>query len=686
MADITLDDLTAGRGYEHWATQSQMESLINQTKDIPRIAGFFQSLGSTSKKETDLSKAILDAARKNLAENKKQNQGQGDLSKGLDKNQSATRKMAEVQGANISKLTQATSTLMRSEGRAGDAFGFMAQGIEMVANGLRGLGSSVSDTAAATAEGGQATGRFANLIGQANQKLSVLGGVGGVLQGIAGVAGFTAASLKIMGDVINDVTRLQERLADRGFSLTDNFVNISTQAMELGIGFNELEKVVERGRRNFAALGGSVGNGTRAFLDLYAGAREQLYQFGNFGLPPADTMEAYQEFLDSQITTGKSFAQINGNANALNNTFMDLMKQTAAVAKLTGTRREELLQQRFAAVNDNTVQARLRYLRMTGQGAEADRILETQGAMATGLGSMANSQIGQSIINAITQAGPMINRTGSAGGMFTAFGMGNIERNLNMLDPMIVTRVKQLAEQIFAPGSNATSEDITRATAEITRLFAGPTATANLGNLSTIPGTIRKEITDMLAESTTVAERSRNFTTENLQTEMNRLQTSTGLMADQVAEMNIGYGRANIALQEFTGRLQAAFLNNSIQNLQNLFGDGNSNIREFADALRSADMQGLATTIGTLTGAVTGMGANLGVNAVQLVGEVTATLVPQMTGGSTLADLRAEMQAAVTATNTMAEQMVQATGTTNTILADMYRGRAHWNLRVIGND
>ena len=74
MADITLDDLTAGRGYEHWATQTQMASLIEQTKDIPRIAGFFQALGSTSKKETDISKAILNAARQNLAANQRGNQ------------------------------------------------------------------------------------------------------------------------------------------------------------------------------------------------------------------------------------------------------------------------------------------------------------------------------------------------------------------------------------------------------------------------------------------------------------------------------------------------------------------------------------------------------------------------------------------------------------------------------------
>lgn len=683
MADITLDDLTAGRGYEHWATQSQMESLINQTKDIPRIAGFFQSLGSTSKKETDLSKAILDAARKNLAENKKQNQGQGDLSKGLSKNQDAATKAAQITGANISKLTQATSTLMRSEGRAGDAFGFMARGIEMVSNGLSGLGKAAENATTATEGGGQATSRFGNRIGRLTQRL---GSLDGILQGLAGVAGFSAASLKIMGTVVNDVTRLQERLSDRGFSLTDDFVEISTQAMSLGIGFNELEKVVERGRRNFAALSGSVGQGTRAFLDLYSGAREQLYQFGNFGLPPADTMEAYQEFLDSQITTGKSFAQINGNADALNDTFMDLMKQTAAVARLTGTRREELLQQRFAAVNDNTVQARLRFLRMTGRGAEADRILEAQGAMATGLGSLANSQVGQAIMNAITQFGPTITQTGSAGGMFVATGQGQMERNLNMIDPMIVTRVKQLAEQIFAPGSNATSEDITRLTAEITSLFRGPTATANLGNLATIPGPIRKEITDLLAEITTVAERGRNFTTENLQTELDRLQTSSGLLQNTIAETNIGYGRMNIAMQEFTGRLQGAFLLNSINTLQNLFGGENSNIREFADSLRSADMQGLATSIGTLTGAITGMGANLGINAVQLGAELASTLAPAIGGGATINDLKAEMAQAVAATNAMAENMVAATGTTNNILADMYRGRAHWNLRVIGND
>ena len=150
MADITLDDLTAGRGYEHWATQSQMQSLIEQTKDIPRIAGFFQALGSTSKKETDISKAILNAARQNLQANQRGNQADA---KGRAEDKRANAQANGKVNQNISKLTQITSSFMRTDGRPGGMFGLMAKGYDMIANAVGGIGQT-GDAA------GDATGKI----------------------------------------------------------------------------------------------------------------------------------------------------------------------------------------------------------------------------------------------------------------------------------------------------------------------------------------------------------------------------------------------------------------------------------------------------------------------------------------------------------------------------------------------
>ena len=603
MADITLDDLTAGRGYEHWATQTQMASLIEQTKDIPRIAGFFQALGSTSKKETDISKAILNAARQNLQANQRGNQADA-KSRAEDKraNASANGKVNQ----NISKLTQITSSFMRTDGRPGGMFGLMAKGYDMIAGAIGGIGQT------------------GNAAGDATGKISKMG----MAAGLAGAGlGFVAGALREMGGVVNDVTKLQERLADRGFSVADEFQKVTYGALALGIGFNELEKVVERGRRNFAALGGNVADGTQVFLGMYSAVRDSMMELGNLGFSSGQVIQSFQEFIDSQVTTGANRVRLAENTERTASAFTKLLKETEAVAKLTGTRREELLRNRFSVINDNAFQAQVRQVRMNQGDEAAERLIAAQGAMGTAMGSFQNTALGKQIQNMMVQAVPFAMRRGTADGAFAMTGNAELLRNLNLADKRLAPLVREMIQTVAQGGSE---EDVIRVGTQIQDIANSRTFVNNTARLTSIPGALR-QIGDGLAELGTAAERSRSFTMDNVIKALNDTSTATSSAAKDFQQFNVSLGQTAIAMENAMGAIQSGMLEGSLTRMQNMFGGGN--LGNLAQSINDPDFRRTLEGIGSATGNVIGGAAAAGlVGADKIIGSI-GSLASLLTGG-----------------------------------------------------
>ena len=603
MADITLDDLTAGRGYEHWATQTQMASLIEQTKDIPRIAGFFQALGSTSKKETDISKAILNAARQNLQANQRGNQADA---KGRAEDKRANAMANGKVNQNISKLTQITSTFMRTDGRPGGMFGLIAKGYDMVAGALGGIGGT--GDAAAEAKG----------------KISKMGMAAGAVG--AGL-GFVAGALREMGGVINDVTKLQERLSDRGFSVADNFQAITYASLKLGIGFNELEKVVERGRRNFAALGGNVAGGTEVFLKMYEAVRTSMMEVGNLGMSSGQVLQTFQEFIDSQVTTGADRARLADNTEKTALAFTKLLKETEAVAKLTGTRREELLRNRFSVINDNAFQAQIRAVRLNEGDDAAERLIAAQGAMGTSMGTFQNTALGKQIQSLMVQALPFAMRRGTADGAFAMTGNAELLRNLNLADKRLAPLVREMIQTVAQGGSE---EDVIRVGTQIQDIANSRTFVNNTARLTSIPGALR-QIGDGLAELGTAAERSRSFTMDNVIKALNDTSTATSSAAKDFQQFNVSLGQTAIAMENAMGAIQSGMLEGSLTRMQNMFGGGN--LGNLAQSINDPDFRRTLEGIGSATGNVIGGAAAAGlVGADKIIGSI-GSLASLLTGG-----------------------------------------------------
>lgn len=622
MADITLDDLTAGRGYEHWATQSQMQSLIEQTKDIPRIAGFFQALGSTSKKETDISKAILNAARQNLQANQRGNQADA---KGRAEDKRANAQANGKVNQNISKLTQITSSFMRTDGRPGGMFGLMAKGYDMIASAVGGIGQT------------------GNAAGDATGKINKMGMAAGL---VGGGLGFIAGALREMGGVVNDVTKLQERLSDRGFSVADSFMFITKESLKLGIGFNELEKVVERGRRNFAALGGNVADGTKIFLSMYSDVRDQMMDLGNLGFSSGQVIQSFQEFIDSQVTTGANMDRLASTGNATASAFTKLLKETEAVAKLTGTRREELLRNRFSVINDNAFQAQVRQVRMNEGDAAAERLIAAQGAMGTAMGSFQNTALGKQIQAMMVQAVPFAMRRGTADGAFAMTGNAELLRNLQMADPdgILAQRVRDMIQTVAQGGSE---QDVMRIGTDIQGIVNSASFVNNVADLTSIPGALR-QIGDGLAELGTAAERNRSFTMDNVVKAMNDTAKATSDAATETQKLNVGLGQLAISLENATGAIQSGMLDGSMNSLQNMFGGGNLN--SLAENINDPGFRATLQGIGSTTGTVIGGAAAAGIAGADAIIGSIGSLANILTGGDAdgggknLSDIDASVQ------------------------------------------
>ena len=609
MADITLDDLQAGRGYEHWATQSQMASLIDQTKEIPRIAGFFQQLSQASSKETNLQNAILTAARNNLKENR---QARAADAKEYKENDRARKTGNDKINQNVSKLTQITSSFLRTDPNGKGVFGLMAKGIDLLGQGAQGLGN--------------AAGGAADNVGKMGKGAGI---ASGALSVFSGALGFAAGSMRVYGQAMQDFVKLNQRLTDRGFTVSDDLLLINSAASELGISFNELERVVERGRRNFAALGGGVANGTKAFLELFHVTQSNLNQFGTFGMSQGEAASAFQEFLDQQVVTGKNLAQIRDESGKLSNEFTNLIKETSAVSKLTGVRREELLRRRFEATADTRFQTMMQGMRLRGDTERADAIMGAVGDFSGQyLGTIGNTQLGKQITAAVQGILPTAIARGSAGGMFAATGNASAIAPLAAMNPDLIPLLERATEAAARGDSDAARAGFM----EFGRLVQAAPGSDRFMSMMATPGAITT-LTEPLAELVVVTSRNKQLVEGAFKSTIEAFEKLADGTVNTVA---VGLNQLDLSLGKLETRFQGAFLNNLLNMNLPFSGRGRGQdestanfLSAMANEFESQGMQNLVDTAGGVVGTAVGSGSALGLGLVK----TAASIVNGVTGG-----------------------------------------------------
>lgn len=261
------------------------------------------------------------------------------------------------------------------------------QNIFQQLQGGRGGGSSgLSGFTRAT---GAASGILDTFIGQATGAGSSLLDLGkNVYAGTATLStGFSALAQNMPG-LTGNMASLAEglakegelylgtfrRLSQTGGGLNGDLFELKNSAAQARLTLDQFAKLAEKNAGTFAALGGTVSQGTRIFTTLSQeffegrnGMRGFAEQLTNMGMTTEDINE--QLALMGEIQQRQNFMDENVRRRSVESA-MALAKEMDAMAKLTGKQKEAIQEEMMASMRKGQVEAKFRKIEME-QGAEA---------------------------------------------------------------------------------------------------------------------------------------------------------------------------------------------------------------------------------------------------------------------------------------------------------------------------
>lgn len=252
-----------------------------------------------------------------------------------------------------------------------------------------GRGGSNTGLAGFTRTAGQASGILDTFIGQAAGAGTSLLDLGrNVYSGTATLStGFTALAQNMPG-LTGSMAGLAEglvkegelylgtfrRLSQTGGGLNGDLFELKNSAAQARLTLDQFAKLAEKNAGTFAALGGTVSQGTRIFTTLSQeffegrnGMRGFAEELTNMGMTTEDINE--QLALMGEIQQRQNFMDEAVRRRSVESA-MALAKEMDAMAKLTGKQKEAIQEEMMASMRKGQVEAKFRKIEME-QGAEA---------------------------------------------------------------------------------------------------------------------------------------------------------------------------------------------------------------------------------------------------------------------------------------------------------------------------
>ena len=352
---ISMDDLTSGRSFDHWATANQMEALIGLTIGQPRYHKFMENFAKgMSSGKIGMEKAFRDAGRgmerfapslpiatAGLKETGKEGKKAGDrlsilsamTSGAATRLESFQRSAARVDGTLQSTYKEFTSLLKTTVGLAGVIGGGIAS--------MTGLSSAMGGVMGKM-------GIFGKALGSASQALPAIAGVMGAAVGV------------VMG-VVDDFGQSLRKTADFGISFGKSFMDLRVELGKAGLGLDSLEKQLAQNSEAFALMGSNVHEGVRRFAEwrdnmnvLTHTTKSTLGYFENLGFAAEDLHDMFLKDVRNRRLSGWSQEQaIERTTKRLN----ELAKEAKIMSELTGESRKLQMQQNIEMRSDPQWQA-----------------------------------------------------------------------------------------------------------------------------------------------------------------------------------------------------------------------------------------------------------------------------------------------------------------------------------------
>ena len=187
---------------------------------------------------------------------------------------------------------------------------------------------------------------------------------------------------------IEQFAKAQETMINSGAIMFDDvspYETLKKSAIESGLSYTELSKVVSQNGIALQSLGNGVSGGTTAFTSMFKSVNRTGDKFGDYGLRSAEMAEVLADYINIQRMTMSKDMALLSTQDDVESGFHNLMIETTALASLTGQNRSEILQKQMASLAQPQVAAALATMDAAGGGhAEVARSFIAQFALLEG--------------------------------------------------------------------------------------------------------------------------------------------------------------------------------------------------------------------------------------------------------------------------------------------------------------
>ena len=187
---------------------------------------------------------------------------------------------------------------------------------------------------------------------------------------------------------IEQFAKAQETMINSGaimFGDASPYETLKKSAIESGLSYTELSKLVSQNGIALQSLGNGVSGGTSAFTSMFKSVNRTGDQFGDYGLRSAEMAEVLADYINIQRMTMSKDMALLSTQDDVESGFHNLMIETTALASLTGQNRSEILQKQMASLAQPQVAAALATMDAAGGGhAEVARSFIAQFALLEG--------------------------------------------------------------------------------------------------------------------------------------------------------------------------------------------------------------------------------------------------------------------------------------------------------------
>jgi hypothetical protein len=335
-----------------------------------------------SSEEQEKSEALYRAVNEQL---ERQNQilaAQYDLAK----------KMAEAQGINISSLNKTKTSydgLYGSTNKQSAAATANAEALKVMQEASANFSKALTNSTASAVSFGKALLSNEQGFAKYNQTLSSAGdaamalgknfGLLGMGLGIA-IKGLTMAAEQFTKQADNTLkaTDNLSKLGGAGALTADQVLTMGHKAGLTSSNLDIMTKAAAKANTGMAGLGGTVGDGIKAFGDMTAVTKEQRMAFQRMGVSQEELMSQQADYIKLQELSGINLADQAKQGKNLKAASLDYAENLVRLSTLTGKSADDLAKEKMLAnevyeeqIQTQMEQAKIRQLRAEGRNDEA---------------------------------------------------------------------------------------------------------------------------------------------------------------------------------------------------------------------------------------------------------------------------------------------------------------------------